>query len=472
MLHDSFTPIHLFIAYPSDARKEVEAAEKIIDGYNRTIKGLLGIDLIVTTWDDLKTNLRRGRGEAFQDFVNRAAIANCKIFILVGGERYGTVSRRHHPLSNFHLEVREALKLRKKSDDFVLLPFFKVLKKDKDPGSQRTGVEKIRSSLEKDDVLFHSFSDLSDFVGQFAHVLYATLISRSLLTPKVLALKRFFAFSQSPDSAPEAKDMVITYPAMDKKYMGESARPDFWKERLVPNLVFEDYKALQKIEKCLRLIRFSRFKICSTANIVANYDRMNRFWICLPRNARAQAHLNLKYSSVSKFKILELEPDRAKVTGAASNEKMYSWVNNKGETIFVQSPLNKYLGTQRANADPDAEWSSTLRDVVAKDFAILARFTDKSKVLPSSEGYLKDFFLGGLRGLGTWGAAWFLDRRYNNFEGLEKDEDTQFLLEVTYRNGRIHDVTIVSDKPQSYFDREDSDERVREVIELYKTDRL
>jgi hypothetical protein len=109
--------------------------------------------------------------------------------------------------------------------------------------------------------------------------------------------------------------------------------------------------------------------------------------------------------------------------------------------------------------------------VVAKDFAVLARFTDKSKNRPASEGFLKDYFLGGLRGLGTWGAAWFLDNGYHNFENLQ-EEDLQLLLEVIYRDGRIFTVKDVSNEPQEYFDSQNSKDRVLEVIDSYKNGRL
>lgn len=82
------------------------------------------------------------------------------------------------------------------------------------------------------------------------------------------------------------------------------------------------------------------------------------------------------------------------------------------------------------------------------------------------EGTLKDYFLAGIRGLGTWGAGWFIDRRYNVFEQYAQHEDAtiQLLLEVTYRNDRILDVRNVSDAPESYFSKEYNLRTIRQYI--------
>jgi hypothetical protein len=104
--------------------------------------------------------------------------------------------------------------------------------------------------------------------------------------------------------------------------------------------------------------------------------------------------------------------------------------------------------------------------MLAKDFAIIARFSDMNgrKKMPSDP--LKDFFLAGIRGLGTWGAGWFLDRCYNDFEGKceRPNSDVQFLLEVTYKNERILSVHDVSQKSQSYFDAENNLQTIRKRI--------
>jgi hypothetical protein len=62
-----------------------------------------------------------------------------------------------------------------------------------------------------------------------------------------------------------------------------------------------------------------------------------------------------------------------------------------------------------------------------------------------------------------------MDRKYHNFENLDEKKDIQYLLEVEYRDGRIFDVRDVSDKPQNYFDFENSISGVRENISGFKS---
>ena len=79
---------------------------------------------------------------------------------------------------------------------------------------------------------------------------------------------------------------------------------------------------------------------------------------------------------------------------------------------------------------------------------------------------LWDYFFSGIRGVGTWGAAWFVDHEFRQLQHFSRTDDIQLLLEVTFRNGRIFQVTDVSGQPQEYFNREMDvaaiDENIRE----------
>ncbi len=61
--------------------------------------------------------------------------------------------------------------------------------------------------------------------------------------------------------------------------------------------------------------------------------------------------------------------------------------------------------------------------IIAKDFAILARFRDTKNTIALKDHYLNDYFLSGICGLGTWGAAWFVDRNYEVFKSIDEKED-------------------------------------------------
>jgi hypothetical protein len=188
---------------------------------------------------------------------------------------------------------------------------------------------------------------------------------------------------------------------------------------------------------------------------------MNRVWLCLPRNISGMHQLRL-YEQESRFKFDPRRPDaQSKIWWRASS--------SPSEYIQVKSPLAEYLHQQRSQ-NPGGPWSPEHASIIAKDYAVLARFTDRRGRTPTIEGSLKDYFLAGIRGLGTWGAGWFIDRRYNSFLPFEHQEDDpiQMLLEVTYIDEQIHDVCDVSDKPQSYFENESNPDTIRRCIQQYR----
>lgn len=86
------------------------------------------------------------------------------------------------------------------------------------------------------------------------------------------------------------------------------------------------------------------------------------------------------------------------------------------------------------------------------------------------EGTLKDYFIAGIRGLGTWGAAWFIDRRYDAFKLYQDSEDAniQLLLEVTYKDERIFEVRDVSEESEGYFKKQNSLREIKRIITEYQ----
>jgi hypothetical protein len=119
--------------------------------------------------------------------------------------------------------------------------------------------------------------------------------------------------------------------------------------------------------------------------------------------------------------------------------------------VRVSSPLNSYLEKQRRDKETKGEWVPELGHVMAKDYAVLARFCEDDD---GDDDPLRDYFVAGIRGLGTWGAGWFIDRRFASFQHLDEGDDLQLLLEVHFMESRIVEVIDVSGEPQSYFDRE------------------
>ena len=80
---------------------------------------------------------------------------------------------------------------------------------------------------------------------------------------------------------------------------------------------------------------------------------------------------------------------------------------------------------------------------------------------------IKEFFICGIHGLGTWGATHYLDRRFMDFN-FGPNDNIQMLLEITYENGHIVDFKNVSEKGKTYFESACSETTIRRIIEESK----
>ena len=90
--------------------------------------------------------------------------------------------------------------------------------------------------------------------------------------------------------------------------------------------------------------------------------------------------------------------------------------------------------------------------------------TTKTDIRSLTKEALRDFFIAGIRGLGTWGAAWYLDRRYRELRKIKHNENVQLLLEIEYKNGRISNVIDVSSKDAEYFKERNKDISIKKDI--------
>jgi hypothetical protein len=456
-MQTTYESLRAFIASPSDVAEERGIVEKIIKDINRVCKETLGVEIECVSWDDFIPQTPNLPEEKIQDILN-AEIPQCQIFILILWQRYGS-NEPGNEKSNTQREVEIALELLKKKKKIIFLTYFRDLPVIFDKGPQRNSVEEFRDTLQYQGVWSRRYGTVPQFQEILTHDLYRTILRFRLSTKKHAALRKFWVFG-TPDR-PTYPNLAIIYPSMERTFMGPHDDPDIWLNRLEPNMVFEDVKALQKLEKTLRILGFSNFRIYNTGFIPSDIRFMNRFWICL-RNIRGLQQLNHHYKDIARFDIIPRK-NRA--------DSYFRWKMSapSSQSFNVHSPLAKYLREQRSKMDVSGNWHLEMDHIVAKDFAILARFRDTQNTMAMKENYLNDYFIAGIRGLGTWGAAWFIDRKYQVFEKIDEEQDFQFLLEIEYQDGRICDVRDVSDKPKEYFDEENDLTTIRKNIAAYKT---
>lgn len=446
--------LKIFIASPSDVAAERQIAENVIRGVDYTFREMFGITIEVIKWENKTPLTHLTTKISLQEEINEE-VKRCDIFLLMLYKRIGTKEEGYEK-ANTQREIDIILQRIERNERIMLLTYFRQLKENEDPGFQEKEVRELRENLDRHQIWHSEYSDIYDFERKLTHHVYQTILKFLWETTKQKATRNFWQFGEA--DRPATTRLAIVYPPIDRSYTERHDPDRYWHNRLAPNIVFEDYKALQKIQKSLGLIGLRDYRIYTTSNIPKDIQYMNRIWICLPRNPGSINQLkNYQKSGQSVFDVM---PRTSK------KHAHIIWKNssNNGESFIVKSPLNLYLEHQRGKEMMGGEWRAEMEQIVAKDYAILARFQDKSAYIDMKAGSLYDYFFAGIRGLGTWGAAWFLDRRSKTLLEYEPHMDIQLLLEIIYWDGRILEVTDVSDKPSSYFQSQLHISTVKETV--------
>jgi hypothetical protein len=444
-----YNSIKVFIASPSGVEDERQITEEEINNIDRICRSTLGLRIECLRWEDMAPRTPLPEEGQIEDVIIRELVQKCNVFILILYRRYGTVEDGQSK-SNTEREIDVALeRLNRKGSNLVLLTYFRDIPNNDDQGDQEKQVRELRKHLKEKKIFFQDYKEPQDFRQKFIHDLYYVAIRFHMAVKKQRSLRAFWALGSVEEKG--SPRVAIIYPALDREEMKPQKPDRIWLERLVPNVVFEDFKAINKVEKTLRIIGDHTIETHTSKSVPHEINAMNRVWICLPRNHPGMRQME-NYQKDAFFRFMPR---------MGNSEGFIKWhPPQRRKTIDVNSPLSTYLELQRSKMK-GGQWSSNVGQIIAKDYAVLARFSD------INEPSLKDYFIAGIRGLGTWGAGWFIDRRYKYLLPLEDKEDLQFqlLLEVVYKNEHIHDVKDVSDKPASYFEKENDPAQIKKYIE-------
>ena len=444
----------VFISSPGDVEQEREVAERIINNVSRTLRETLHVCLDVIMWEKFPPEVSE---ITIQNRINEK-VATCDFFLLILNKRYGS-SEPGERLSNTEREVNAMLESKRK---FIFLTYYKAVKEDKkllkDP--QYCQLLELKQRLgQNHNALMKKYKNAHDFEEEFTHHLYETILSEQTHNFKEEKLKMFWSLGSVENS--NRPEIIIVYPPIPRKWMASDDDEHFWHRRLQPNVFFEDFKAISKIAKMMNLVK-AKFKVYSnyTFNMIgAENQAKNIIWICLPRQRAAINELKKKYTE-RRFDI---------VPRGNHSEARIRWKNKENEYFDIHSPMKNYLMTQRLYIDRETEWNSTLRNVIAKDYAIVARM---KKAIPQIEEWtgtkVKEYFIAGIHGLGTWGATCYIDRNYHSFN-FDTDENIQMLLEITYENGVVKEVIDVSDNDIEYFKKENELETVIANVQRFQS---
>lgn len=450
-MEGAYQELRIFLSSPGDVADERKIAKSIIDSVGRTCKEPLRLHFEPVLWEDMTP--MGATEESIQAQINEK-IRDCHVFVLILNKRFGSAEPGFKK-SNTEREIDISLALKKENKKIKFLAYFHKLDENNDQGEQEKKVRDLRKSLADKGILYSEYESLADFQTQFTHHLYDTALKFRHSTFKMNALSYFWKLG-TPERYTN-RQIAVLYPTMSFSHMKPVNSSDFWLTRIVPTVLYEDIKAVDKVEKTLRMLGVRDAGFYTIDNPPSEINFMNRVWVCQSRNK-----LGLKYHEKHKDKA------RFFFTHAKGSKeaKLYWRYNTEvDDYIEIKSPLNKYLKEQRGDMKVNGPWRKEFGMIVAKDYGILARIKNSDYDVPMREGFLYDYFIAGIRGLGTWGAAHFIDRNYHVFKSLPDDEDIQILLEVTYRNNRVFDVKDVSDEPEHYFRSQNNLKTIRKVIE-------
>jgi hypothetical protein len=435
-----------FIASAGDVSAERDIAEECVQRLNRAIRDTTGIYLDVRRWEH-RPPVAPNPDEDLQVELDRDA-DQAHFFILILGRRYGTVAAGKS-VSNTEGELYAVLRARERNTKIKILVYQTSLADSVDPGPQEEAARNFRKRLEALNLPSRVYQSTQEFKEHLTHDLYETVLRIRLSPFKQESLRTFWRLG---DDGGEPR-LAILYPPVDRGDLKAGRRRGFWLNRLLTQLALEDYKSIQTLVNGLRLMGFTGYDVYPYSEAPHDMHQLNRAWLCLPRNKAGLAQLR-RYSNL-RFAYPRLRRGEARAV---------EWNCADGERTRITSPMGRYMQLQRSRMDISGEWNRQLSQLVAKDFAVLCRLREPSS---GDDETRYDYVFAGLRGLGTWGATWFLDQKHVHFRRLDPAENVEMLLEVTFVQNRITDVVDVSNEPPAYFERENSDKRIKQVIKDY-----
>ncbi len=339
------------------------------------------------------------------------------------------------------------------------------LRKIEDICDDQLHVSRLRNLIKNQELPYQEYTTIEEFSQRIMLDILEAII-RNIIGTQIsrrTQYSEFFRFGCARKVSQIISPPLIVYPPIHKHdSTGEQpTRPTYnWRERLLPNVVYEDFKTIQKIETVFRTMGINDYSSVTTLFPPARIGSGNHIWLCIPRNESAKE----KLKEIGKQVRFTFITQRSK--GELPEGKII-WRNTDNKEIIVNSPLTNYMIKQRPSGK--RKWEPQYGYIYAKDFAIISRFKIKDRNAANDKPFYH-YFIAGIRGLGTWGAGWYIDRFPDELAGISYEnlgDNIQILLEVTYYNYKIIDVKNVSDKKQDYFNEQNDINHIQSQIERH-----
>jgi hypothetical protein len=449
--------IPVFIASPSDVTDERDITEKAIHALAPRMARLFGVTLVPLRWEQFAPISSYDASHPQIGILRD--IRPFSIFVGILWKRYGT---RISDLNETGTESEFSHALQNR-DRISILTYFRDEASAESGKTEETSQERkviaLKSRLRSKKVWSANYKSVEEFqLRILPDLMEATLhLVLSKEPRRVLDYIKFFRFGSHHRLG--MRPLLIVYPPITDPGPGHVAPLLEWRERLLPHVVYEDSKAIQDIEQAMRLLGREYKTITTDSPDLVTADPGDRIWVCVPRNRRAHRVLEELGRERVRFHFYSQDGD-------ARGECRLRWRVASGE-YEIRSPLAKYLA-HSARPEVQAPWSPAFGYTYCRDYAVLARF--KMSVDPESPNseYYYHYFVGGIRGLGTWGVGYLIDHQSSRLVRMAEEagkrsstEDVQILLEVTYENFRVTRIRDVSEEGIGFFKERYSDDYIR-----------
>ena len=461
--------VDVFIASPSDVGTERRYAEDVIKLVSIRTRDTLDIVLHPVLWENFIPSATACALDRVQDRFT-ARVRKCGIFIGILHQRYGSEIDDSRRISGTQEEFEEAIKNRQSIE---ILTYFRIIGTNVPSNPNVVGqlarLQALQERLKSERLLYHQYDTPREFRERLLLDLFEALVRIRTEAERREQLASFFRFGVNARG--ESPAVLLAYPPIHKHVQptvlqGKTAQRTAqkrakynWHERLVPNVVYEDFKCIQKIEAAVRHTGVLDISSVTVDHPRLGIDQGNRIWLCLPRNEIGSSHL-ARLGARARFRF-ERDP--------GEERPHIIWCTpGKAHSKIIRSPMARYLEMQRP--PKHSSWDPKFGLIVARDYAVIGRFAvENPKGLTRGEPYFH-YYVAGIRGLGTWGAGWYIDRRPDELQRLTRAVENdltglQVLLEVTYWNNRILSVDDVTSRDQEYFDSQNTDATIRSVID-------
>lgn len=334
----------VFIASPSGLVEERNSAEKAIQQLSPRFMRLFGIGLVPMRWEDFAPVSSHDR--THPQYALLRDIQPFSVFIGMFADKPGT------PVgdSNETGTETEFLFAIKNITTISILSYFK--KQTVVSGQQQTEeqkrIEDFEKKLHEKNLLTISYENLSQFECRIMADIMEACLGQILTGEPKRKLDYYNIFKFGSHWRTASRPLLIVYPPMSDPGPGHPRPKLEWRKRLLPHVIYEDFKAIQDVEEAMRLIGRVYKTVTTDSPTLSSADRGDRIWVCLPRNRKAQHVLKdvLKAYGSEKirfeFRLFTLED--------GTNEHHLIWNKNSWQNkkeIKIRSPLSKYLTIER-----------------------------------------------------------------------------------------------------------------------------